>query len=73
MVKIRPEEPRDWPAVHAVNESAFETSAEADLVTALRTQAAPLVSLVAEDARTTNAAPTQNQPATVHLVQSTFR
>lgn len=49
MVKIRPEEPRDRPAVHAVNESAFETSAEADLVTALRTHAAPLVSLVAED------------------------
>ena len=44
---IRLEEEQDWPAVRAVNESAFETSAEADLVDALREQAAPLVSLVA--------------------------
>jgi putative acetyltransferase len=49
MMKIRPEEPRDRAAVQAVNESAFESSAEADLVAALRAQAAPLVSLVAED------------------------
>jgi putative acetyltransferase len=44
---IRVEEEHDWPAVRAVNESAFETSAEANLVEALREQAAPLVSLVA--------------------------
>lgn len=48
-MRIRIEEQRDWPAVRAVNESAFETSAEADLVAALRTQAVPVVSLVAED------------------------
>lgn len=46
---IRDEEPRDWAAVHAVNVSAFETSEEANLVDALREQARPLVSLVAED------------------------
>ena len=49
MMRIRPEEPRHWPAVQAVNESAFETSAEAELIAKLRTQAASLVSLVAED------------------------
>jgi putative acetyltransferase len=46
---IRAEEQRDWPAVHAVNVSAFETPAEANLVDALREQAQPLVSLIAED------------------------
>lgn len=35
--------------MHAVNVSAFETPAEASLVDALREQAQPLVSLVAED------------------------
>ncbi len=45
---IRAEEQRDWAAVHAVNVSAFETPAEANLVDALRDQAQPLVSLVAE-------------------------
>ncbi len=35
--------------MRAVNVSAFETPAEADLVDALRSQAAPLVSLVAEE------------------------
>lgn len=35
--------------MHAVNVSAFETPAEANLVDALREQAQPLVSLVAED------------------------
>ena len=48
-VLIRPEEPGDWAAVHAVNASAFETPLEADLVDALRGQAQPLVSLVAVD------------------------
>ncbi len=45
---IRAEQPTDWAAVHAVNESAFETRAEADLVDALRQQAQTVVSLVAE-------------------------
>ena len=46
---IRAEEEKDWAAVHAVNASAFETSAEARLVTRLREEAQPLVSLVAEE------------------------
>src|SRR6185295_16778527 len=46
---IRAEEERDWPAVHAVNVSAFEAPAEANLVDALRDQARPLVSLIAEN------------------------
>ena len=46
---IRAEEQRDWAAVHAVNICVFETPAEADLVDALREQAEPLVSLIAED------------------------
>jgi putative acetyltransferase len=46
---IRADEERDWTAVRAVNESAFERSAEADLVSALREQAKPVVSLVAEE------------------------
>ena len=46
---IRPEERRDWAAVHAVNLSAFETPEEANLVDALREHARPIVSLVAED------------------------
>ncbi len=45
----RAEEQRDWTAVHAVNVSAFETPLEANLVDALREQARPLVSLIAED------------------------
>jgi putative acetyltransferase len=49
MVKIRPEEPADIPGIRAVNLAAFETSAEADLVEALREQATPIVSLVADD------------------------
>ena len=48
---IRDEQPTDWAAVHAVNKSAFETPAEADLVAALRHQAHPLISLVAEHDR----------------------
>ena len=49
---IRNEERRDWAAVHAVNEAAFGTPAEANLVDALREQAQPTVSLVAEDNET---------------------
>jgi putative acetyltransferase len=47
-VLIRAEQPGDGEAVRAVNLAAFETQAEADLVDALRGQAQPLVSLVAE-------------------------
>lgn len=46
---IRAEKERDRAAVHDLNRSAFETSLEADLVNALREQAQPAVSLVAED------------------------
>lgn len=45
---VRDERPQDHAAVRAVNASAFETPAEADLVDALRAQAQPIVSLVAE-------------------------
>jgi putative acetyltransferase len=48
-MNIRQEEADDLAAVHAVNEAAFETSAEADLVDALRDKVRPLVSLVAEE------------------------
>lgn len=50
---IRPEEPRDWRATHARETAAFAQPAEAELVDALRCAgAAPLVSLVADDAGT---------------------
>ncbi|MGH8176613.1 MAG: GNAT family N-acetyltransferase [Steroidobacter sp.] len=47
-VMIRPEQEGDRAAVRGVNVSAFDTPVEADLVDALREQARPLVSLVAE-------------------------
>ena len=46
---IRPERPEDISGIRHVNQSAFETAAEADLVEALREQAHPIVSLVAVD------------------------
>ena len=46
---IRAERENDRDAVYAVNVSAFETPAEADLVDSLREQAHPIVSLVAEE------------------------
>lgn len=46
---IRAERDTDIPAVHAVNAAAFPTAAEADLVDALRRQANPIISLVAEE------------------------
>lgn len=49
---VRNEEEKDLVAVHAVNASAFESPAEANLVDALRKQAYPVVSLVAEDNKT---------------------
>lgn len=48
-MQIRAEEQRDRASVRALNLSAFETPAEADLVDALRDQVQPLVSLIAED------------------------
>jgi putative acetyltransferase len=47
-VLIRSEEHGDSAAVHGVNEAAFDTAAEADLVDILREQARPVISLVAE-------------------------
>ena len=46
---IREERQGDEERIRGVNLAAFETSLEADLVDALRRQATPLVSLVAED------------------------
>jgi putative acetyltransferase len=47
-ILIRNEEEKDYPAVHAVNSSAFPTSAEANLVDALRKHSHSPISLVAE-------------------------
>ena len=47
-MRVRPEEPGDVTAVRAVNEAAFESSEEADIVDKLRERADPLISLVAE-------------------------
>jgi putative acetyltransferase len=47
---IRSELPSDIPAIRGLNLAAFESPAEADLVDALRREADPLVSLVADDA-----------------------
>jgi putative acetyltransferase len=44
---IRSERPGDWEAVRAINLTAFDTAAEANLVDDLRKTADPLVSLVA--------------------------
>ncbi len=46
---VRNENEQDLVAIHAVNVSAFESPAEANLVDTLRKQAHPVVSLVAED------------------------
>ena len=48
-MRIRPERATDIDAVRTVNLAAFDTRVEADLVEALREQASPIVSLVAED------------------------
>lgn len=48
MVTIRPETPADHAAVHELNRRAFAQAAEADLVDALRRNASPHLSLVAE-------------------------
>lgn len=46
---IRPETASDIAQIHDVNERAFERAVEADLVDALREQATPFLSFVAED------------------------
>lgn len=51
-MRVRDEVEDDVAAVHGVNASAFGSPAEANLVDALRRQASPIVSLVAEDDRT---------------------
>jgi putative acetyltransferase len=48
-MQIRAERTGDIGDIRQVNRSAFETATEADLVDALREQARPIVSLVAED------------------------
>ena len=51
-MNVRAERPEDRAAVRAVNLAAFDTAAEANLVDALRDQARPIISFVAEvDAR----------------------
>jgi len=47
-MRVRPEEPADALAIRTVNEAAFESSREADIVEALREKPDGLVSLVAE-------------------------
>ena len=49
MIRIRPEQPEDIPAIHHLNERAFDTPAEADLVDRLREEVEPFISLVAVD------------------------
>ena len=46
---IRSEKQKDCEAVYAVNEKAFETSAEGKLVDILREQSQPVISLVCEE------------------------
>lgn len=48
-MEIRRERSEDYAAVRGIVEAAFETAAEANLVDALREQASPYVSLVAEE------------------------
>jgi putative acetyltransferase len=48
--QIRLETAADVPGIHAVNTAAFETRLEANLVDTVRQTAAPIVSLVADDA-----------------------
>jgi putative acetyltransferase len=48
-MQIRLEQPEDIAAVHAINQAAFESSLEGDLVDAVRAQAKPIISVVADD------------------------
>jgi len=47
MISIRPEEPRDIPAVRRVNERAFAQPEEADIVDRIRSSCPEALSLVA--------------------------
>jgi putative acetyltransferase len=47
-MRVRPETEVDRAAIRAVNEAAFESKVEADIVDALRSRGAELVSLVAD-------------------------
>jgi putative acetyltransferase len=49
---VRVEEPADVAAIHAVNRAAFDSALEANLVDALRAQAAGAISLVVAEDRT---------------------
>lgn len=49
-MKIRAETGADHSALRVLNQTAFDSSAEANLVDALRAQATPCISLVADDA-----------------------
>ena len=51
-MNIRLEGPNDYAMIRAVNKSAFETGAEANLVEVLRKEASPCISLVAEVSET---------------------
>ena len=51
-VRVRPEGAADIATIRALNEAAFATSTEADLIEALRGHAEPIISLVADDAGT---------------------
>jgi putative acetyltransferase len=48
-LKIRAEMAEDYPAVHQLNEQAFDGPGEANLVEALRQSGEPYISLVAEE------------------------
>lgn len=48
-MQIRKETTKDWDTVFRLNVTAFETDEEANLVNALRKQASPIISLVAEE------------------------
>ena len=48
-VRIRPEEPQDWPEIRALIEAAFGSNAEADLVQRLREDGDLVLSLAADD------------------------
>jgi putative acetyltransferase len=51
-MNIRLERPNDYAMIRAVNKSAFETRAEANLVEVLRKEASPCISLIAEVSET---------------------
>ena len=50
-MNIRPETEKDKAAIQEINQSAFETFAEATLVDTLREQCHPMISLLAEEDR----------------------